>query len=65
MIGKALGEDGAAHPLALEIDLGDEIDRAFLVDVKARLAPRHLDGAGLKHDFNGRGEEDRVRRDLP
>ena len=61
MIGKALGEDRAAHALALEIDLGDEIDRALLVDAEAGLAPRQLDGAGPQDDFDGGGEEDRIR----
>ena len=65
MIGETLGENRAAQPLALEIDLGDQVDRALLVDAKAGLAPRQLDGAGLKHDLDGSGEEDRIRRGLP
>ena len=58
MIGKAFGDHRSAHPLALEIDLGDEIDRALLVDVKAGRATRQLDGAGTKNDFDGGGEEE-------
>ena len=57
---KALGNDRATHPLALEIDLGDEIDGALLVDAESGFAPRQLDGAGAEDDFGGGGEENWV-----
>ncbi len=34
MIGKALGDQRAEHPLDRDVDLGDEIDRALLVDLE-------------------------------
>ena len=57
MIGKALGDDRAAHPLALEIDFGDEVDRPFLVDAESGFAARHLDVAGAEDDFGCGGEK--------
>lgn len=61
MVGKAFSQHRAAHPLALEIDFGDEIDRALLVDMKAGRAPCQLNGTGLENDFNRGSEEDRIR----
>lgn len=55
MIGKTLGNHGAAHLLALDIDFGDEIDGAFLLDAEAGFAPGGLNGAGAQDDFAGGG----------
>jgi len=60
VIRKALGDDGAAHALALEVNLGDEVDLALLGDIEARLAARELDLAGAQDDLGGRGEKDGV-----
>ena len=57
---KALGEQRAAHLLALEIDLGDEIDCALLVDLKPGLTPGHLNLTRPQHDLNRGCEEDRI-----
>ena len=62
MIRKSFGEYGAAHPLALEIDLRHQIDGPLLVDVESGLAARHLDLARPQHDLHGGGEEDRIGR---
>src|SRR6185436_2797460 len=60
--GKPFGDHGAADALAFEIDFGDEIDRALLLDVKARGAAGHLDLARLQHDLDGGRKKDRIRR---
>src|SRR5918994_426755 len=38
VIGKALGDQRAKHAFDFEVDLGDEIDRALLVDAQRALA---------------------------
>ena len=59
MIGKALGDQRAEHPLDLHVDLGDEIDRAFLFDVEVARAGQ-LHGAGLHDRFDRRWREKSV-----
>ena len=58
MIGKALGDQRAEHALDRDVDLGDEIDRALLVD-RGRRVPklRHLHVAGADDRFDGGGEK--------
>jgi hypothetical protein len=63
VIGKSIGEHSAAHLLALEIDLRDEIDRAFLVDAKAGAATRGLNGARREDDLGGRGEKQGISQE--
>src|SRR5688572_27509974 len=60
VVRKALGDHGAAQLLAFQIDLGDEVDRALLVDTEPGLPARHLDGAGAENDFSCGGEKDGV-----
>src|SRR3989442_2967650 len=62
VVRKALRDQRAEHPLALEIDLGDEIDRPFLFDAETRGTPRELDLAGTKDDFGGCREINRIRQ---
>jgi hypothetical protein len=64
VIGKTRTENRSAHPLALEIDLGNQIDRAFLVDVESRFAARQLDSSGVENDLDRCGEEDGIWWDL-
>src|SRR5688572_14489320 len=61
VIGKALGNNRPAHPLAFEIDLGHEIDGALLVDVETRGTACELNGAGLEDDFDCGREKDWIR----
>jgi hypothetical protein len=42
--------------LDLQIDVGDEIDRTLLVDMKIRAEARKLDVAGTGHCLDRRGE---------
>ena len=42
MIRKALGDELAEHPLDGDVDLGDEIDGALLVDADVAAEARHL-----------------------
>ncbi len=60
MIGEALRDDRAAHALAFEVDLGDEIDLPLLGDIETGLAPRKLDFSGAQDDFGGCREKDRI-----
>ena len=57
VIGKALRDQRAEHPLDFEIDLGDEIDRALLVDAHARAELGDLEIAGAHDRFDRGGEE--------
>ena len=57
MIGKALGDERAEHPLDGDVDFGDEIDRALLVDAEVAAELRHLQLAGADDRLDGRGEE--------
>ena len=63
MIGKPFGDERAEHPLDRDVDLGDEIDRALLVDAEARRRTRHLDVAGASDGLDGGGEKERIGRD--
>ena len=57
VIGKALGDQRAEHLLDFEVDLGDEIDRALLLDAHAGAELGHLEIAGA-HDRFDRGREE-------
>ena len=46
VIGKALGDQRAEHPLDGDVDLGHEIDRPLLVDLEVAAELRHLQIAG-------------------
>ena len=63
VIGKALGDQRAEHALDFEVDLGDEIDGALLVDAHARAELGHLQIAGAHDRFDGGGEKDRRVRE--
>ena len=54
--GKALRDDGAAHPFDLDVDGGDEVDRALLADVEIAAETVELDLAGAPHDLDGGGQ---------
>ena len=56
VIGKSLGDELAEHPLDRHVDLGDQIDRALLVDAHVAAEARHLHVAGA-HDRLDRGGE--------
>ena len=60
VVWKSRGDEGAARPLHLEVDLGHEIDRPLLVHPHHRPEPGALDGAGVGHDFDGGGQEARI-----
>ncbi len=60
MIGKALRDHRAEHPLDFEIDLGDEIDRALLLDAHAGAELGHLEIAGAHDRLDRGGEELRI-----
>jgi hypothetical protein len=53
VIRKSLSDDIAAHALTLEIDLGHEIDFAFLRDPESRFAPGKLNLACACNDVDG------------
>ena len=57
VIGKALRDQRAEHALDFEIDLGDEIDRALLLDAHAGAERGDLHIAGADDRFDGGGEE--------
>ena len=62
MVRETLGDQRPEHPLDLEVDRGDEIDRAFLVDSDVAAEARDLDVAGAKHGLDGGGQQERVER---
>ena len=62
MIGKALGDELAEHPLDGDVDLGDQIDGALLVDAEVAAEPRHHGVAGADDGLDGGGEEQRIAR---
>ena len=62
MIGKPLGDQRAELALDLEVDLGDEIDRALLVDAHRAAEVRHLHVAGADDRLDGGREKDRRER---
>jgi hypothetical protein len=53
VIGKPFLDHRAKHPLTLEVNVGDEIDGAFLVDPEPGRAAFDLDVAGAKDDLGG------------
>ena len=57
VIGKALRDHRAEHPLDFEIDLGDEIDRALFFDAHAGAELGDLEIAGAHDRFDGGREE--------
>ena len=57
MIRKAFSESRAAHPLAFEIDFGDEVDGALLVDADAGTEPGPVNVAGADDRFDGGREK--------
>ena len=68
VIGKPLGDHRAELALDLEVDLGDQIDRALLVDADVGAEAGQLDLAGANDRFDRGGEVlrwDRVRHRSP
>ncbi len=61
VIGKAFGDERAKHFLDGDIDFGDEVDRAFLVDLHAAAERGHLHVAGAHDRLDGRRHEQRIR----
>ena len=61
MVGEALRDHRAEPALDLDVDLGDEIDRAFLVDAEIAAEVFELDLSRLHDRFDGRGEQQRLR----
>jgi hypothetical protein len=59
MIGKAIRDHRAKHPLDFEIDLGDQIDGAFFLDAHAGVELGDLEIAGAHDRFDGGREEQR------
>ena len=59
---KPLGNEGAKHPLAGEVDFGYEIDPALLVDLYVAAESIHHDVAGPHDGLDGRGEKDGIER---
>ena len=57
MIGKALRDHRAEHPLDFEIDLGDQVDGAFFFDTDAGAELGDLEIAGAHDRFDRGGEE--------
>ena len=57
MAGKPLRDERAKSALDLEIDFGDQIDRALFIHAHRAAEMRHLDLAGPDHGFDGRGEK--------
>ena len=61
MVGKPLGNHGAKSALDLDVDLGDEIDDALLVDAEVLPEMRHLHFARAHHGLDGGREQKRLR----
>jgi hypothetical protein len=62
MIRKPLGDERPEPPLDGDVDLGDEIDRALLVDLEGAAEAFHLQIACEDDRFDGSGEIQGVRR---
>ena len=62
MVRKPFGDRLAAHPLACEVDLGDQVDASLLVDAEPRLLAGALDVARMQHDFDRCREVERIRQ---
>ena len=60
MIGKAIRNQVAEHPLDFQIYVGHEIDDALLVDANVAAEACDLNRAGPHHGLDGRGEQERV-----
>ena len=56
VVGKPLGDGVAAHPLHLQVDPGDEIDRSLLVDLEVAAEVAHLNLTGTQDDVDRRGQ---------
>ena len=54
--GESLGDHRAELPLDLQVDLGDQVDRAFLVDAHVAAEPRQLHVAGTNHRLDRGGQ---------
>jgi hypothetical protein len=61
VVGKTLGNHGAKPALDLDVDLGDEIDDALLVDADVGPEVRHLHFARAHDGLDGRGEKQWLR----
>ena len=57
VIGKPFGDHRAEAALDLDVDLGDEIDHALLVDAEVLAEMRQLHLAGAHDRFDSRGKE--------
>ena len=64
MIGEAFRDDVAAHPLAFEIDLGDQIDRPLIGDAEAGFLPRELDIPRSPDDVDRCGQKSWIGQGL-
>jgi hypothetical protein len=68
VIGKTLGNEGPEFTFNAQIDLGDEIDGAFLVDTEIATEMRHLNFAGAYDRLDRGGEKngrERIRHRWP
>ena len=61
VIGKSLGNHRAETALDLDINLGDQIDDALLVDSELAPEVRHLHFAGTHDRLDGRRQQERLR----
>ena len=59
---KPLRDERTEHALDGDVDLGDEIDRPFLVNAHGTAEVRELDVAGADDGLDGGGEEQRIGR---
>ncbi len=64
VIREPIRDHRAESALDLDVDVGDEIDRAFLGDAQIAADVRHLDVPGAQRRFDGGGEIDGGRRRL-
>ena len=62
MVGKPFRDQRAKHPFDRDVHLGDEIDRALLVDLERPPELGHLEVAGADDGFDRGGEKDGARR---
>jgi hypothetical protein len=57
MIRESFRNQIAEHPFDVDVDLGDQVDRALHVDLDVVSEPRHLQIAGTDDSLDGRGEK--------
>jgi hypothetical protein len=62
VVGKALGDQLAEHAFDRDVDFGDEVDDALLVDLKCLPEAGHHHRTGTLDDFDRSREERRIER---